>query len=319
MAERKLIQDLKSGDLLDQLFLLRNKALRAARNNSLYMTLELGDRSGKIEGRMWDANQELFDTFQPDDFVRVRGRVETYQGRLQLNVSSIEPRLESEADLADFLPTTTKDIGQMFDRLLEIAKTVKHPGLRQLLASFLKDDKIVAQIKRAPAAIQNHHAWIGGLLEHSLSVTELGLLTADRYPDLDRDLLVTGLILHDIGKVEEFSYDRSFAHTDSGELLGHLYIGARMIEDRAANITDLTPKTLQPLVHLILSHHGEYAYQSPKLPMTAEALTAHHLDNLDAKISAFRTAMLNDRDSESHWTEWNRMFERKLFKGYAPG
>ena len=315
---RTMVEDLKSGDELKQLFLLRSKALRSARNNSLYMQLEFADRTGMIPGRMWDAKQELFDTFEVDDFVFVRGRVETYQNKLQAIVQSIESRPESEADIADFIPTTNKDIGAMFDRLIEIAKMVKDPGLRKLLASFLKDDDIAGKLRRCPAAVSYHHAVIGGLLEHTLGVSELALAVADQYPDLDRDTFIAGVVLHDIGKIEEFQYERNFSYTDAGELLGHLYIGARMIEERAADIPEMTPDKVKALTHLILSHHGEYEYQSPKLPMTAEALAVHHLDNLDAKINAFRSAMLKDRDPESRWTEWNRMFERKLFKGFGP-
>jgi 3'-5' exoribonuclease len=265
---------------------------------------------------MWDANQQLFETFQADDLVRVKGHTETYKNQLQVVVTFIDAKRDSEADMADFLPTTVKDVGKMFARLVEIAETVKHPGLRKLLAAFLKDPAISDKLRRAPAAVEYHHAFLGGLLEHTLGVTEMGLAVADQYRDLDRDMLITGVILHDIGKIDELSYDRSFVYTDSGGLLGHLYIGARMIEERAAKIPELAPTTAQSLVHLILSHHGEYEYQSPKLPMTAEAIAVHHLDNLDAKICAFRAAMLRDRDPESHWTEWNRMFDRKLFKGY---
>ena len=317
MAE-KTIADLKSGDQVDQVFLLTSKVLRTARNNSLYMQLEFGDRTGHVPGRMWDATQKLADSFQADDFVRVKGKVETYQNKLQVVVSSIETRPDSEVAVADFLPTTNKDVGEMFARIIEVAKTVKHPGLRKLLGSFLKDENIADKFRRAPAATTYHHAFLGGLLEHTLGVCEMALAVADRYPDLDRDMLITGVILHDIGKIDEFSYDRSFSYTDSGQLLGHIYIGARMIEERAVGIEELSPDTVQTLAHLILSHHGAYEYQSPKLPMTAEALAVHHLDNLDAKINAFRGAMLRDRDPESRWTEWNKMFERRLFKGYGP-
>ena len=313
-----MIEGLKSGDEVKQLFLLKSKVLRASRNNSLYMQLDLSDRTGMLPGRMWDAKQEVFDTFQPDDFVLVKGRVETYQNNLQLIVHFIEPRPESEADIADFIPTTHKDIDAMYDRLVEIAKTVKDPGLRKLLASFLKDEEIAAKLRRCPAAVSYHHAVIGGLLEHTLGVSELALVVAEQYPDLDHDMFIAGSLLHDIGKINEFAYERSFSYTDSGELLGHLYMGARMIEERAAEVPEMTPEKTKSLAHLILSHHGAYEYQSPKLPMTAEALAVHHLDNLDAKINAFRGAMLRDRDSESRWTEYNRMFERRLFKGFGP-
>ena len=313
-----MIEDLKTGDRIDQMFLLRTKVLRTTRNNSLFMQLELGDRSGVIQGRMWDAKQELFDSFQPDDFVLIKGRIETYQNKLQLVVNSIEPRPDSEVDPSDFIPTSSRDIDEMFDRLIEIAKQVKHPGLRKLLAAFLKDPEMAEQLRRAPAAVSYHHAFLGGLLEHTLGVSELALVIADLYPEMDRDMFLSGVILHDIGKVREFGYERTFSYTDEGELLGHLYMGARMIEERAADIPEMSAATTKALAHLILSHHGAYEYQSPKLPMTVEALAVHHLDNLDAKIHAFRSAMLKDRDSESRWTEWNRMFERRLFKGFGP-
>ena len=315
---RTMIEDLKSGDELDQIFLLRSKTLRTTKGGSLYMQLVFADRTGELEARMWDANQELFETFQVDDFVLVGGRVETYKNQLQAVIRSIETRPDSEADLADFLPTTSKDVDEMFGRIVEIAKMVRHPGLRKLLAAFLKDPEVSQKFRRAPAAVQYHHAFVGGLLEHTLGVAEMAIAAADRYPDLDRDILLAGVILHDIGKIDELSYERSFSYSDTGELLGHLYVGARMIEERSAEITELPPETTEALVHLVLSHHGFHEFGSPKLPMTAEALAVHHLDNLDAKINAFRGAMLRDRDPDSRWTEWNRMFDRKLFKGHKP-
>jgi len=315
---RTLIRELQSGDAVDQLFLVRDRQLRTARTGSFYLHLELADRSGQIPARMWDATAELADSFGPDDFVRVRGRVETYRNRLQLIAEVIEKRPESEADLADFLPATEKDVEAMFGRLVEIAKTVRHPGLRKLLASFLKDKDIAEKFRRCPGAVSYHHAFLGGLLEHTLDVTEMALVAVDQHPNLDRDLFITGTILHDIGKIDEFQYDRAFSYTDEGQLLGHLYMGARMIEERAADIAELSAETTGVLAHLILSHHGKYEYQSPKLPMTAEALAVHFLDNLDAKLNAFHAAMLRDQDPESRWSEWNRMFERRLFKGYGP-
>lgn len=313
---RIMIQDLQTGQAVEQPFLVHEKELRTTRTGSLYITTELGDRTGRIPARMWDATQQVFDSFQPDDFVRVKGRVETYKGRLQLIVEAIEPSRDAEIDIADFLPATNKDVAAMYARLIEIAKMVKRPGLRKLLASFLKDAQFSARFRKAPAAVRYHHAFLGGLLEHTLGVAEMAVAVAERYPDLDGDMLLTGVILHDIGKIEEFSYDRAFSYSDSGGLLGHLYIGSRMIEERAAGIDELGRSDTEALVHLMLSHHGEYEYQSPKLPMTAEAMTVHFLDNLDAKLNAFRSAMLDDRDPENHWTEWNRMFERRLFKGH---
>jgi 3'-5' exoribonuclease len=314
---RTFVTDLKSGDEIKQAFLVHEKVLRSTRSGSLYMQLDLTDRTGRLPSRMWDAERELFESFKADEFVLVRGNVETYQNRLQLIVKAIERVPESSVDLADFMATTEFDVDEMFGRLIEIAKIVKHAGLRKLLAAFLKDDELVAKLKRAPAATSNHHAFIGGLLEHTLAVSELALQVAGRYPKIDHDLLVTGVILHDVGKIDEFDYERSLSYSDEGQLLGHLFIGARMVEERSRDIPEMTPELVLSLSHLILSHHGRYEYQSPKLPMTCEALIVHHLDNLDAKINAFHTAVERDQNPDSRWTEWNRMFERRLFKGHG--
>jgi 3'-5' exoribonuclease len=314
---RTFINELKTGDEVRQPFLMRDKSLKSARNGSLYMQMQLADRTGQINGRMWDVERELFESIPQDDFVMVRGQVETYQNQLQFIVKTIEPLPESAVDVADFLPATEGDVEQMFARLIEIAKVVKQPGLRKLLAAFFKDEEVAAKFKRAPAATGNHHAFIGGLLEHTLSTAELALNVADHYPKINRDLLITGVLLHDLGKIEEFHYDKSFSYSDAGNLLGHLYIGARMIEERSKDIPEMTPDLLLDLSHLVLSHHGEYAYQSPKLPMTCEALIVHYIDNLDAKVNAFQAALARDADPDSHWTEWNRMFERRLFKGHG--
>lgn len=312
---RKLVAELKDGDQFDQVFLLRSRTLREARNGSLYMLLELADRSGRIDGRLWDASQKLFDTLPTDKFVHAKGRIELYQAKLQAAVNWIEPAKDADIDVAEFLPATNKNVGQMMKRLTEIVESIKGAGLRDLLASFLGDAEFAKKFRTAPAAVEYHHACIGGLLEHTLSVTEMALLAASHYPDLDRDILIAGAIMHDAGKIEELSFEKSFSYTDAGQLVGHLYIGSRMIEERAKQIKTLKPETLALLTHLVLSHHGEYEFHSPTLPMTAEAITIHYLDNLDAKMNAFHNAMLKDRDSDSNWTEYNRMFERRLYKG----
>jgi 3'-5' exoribonuclease len=311
-----MVTDLAEGDRFDQPFLVRSRELRTTRTGKPYLQIELADRTGVLTGRMWDADAGLLDDVAADGFVLVRGRAETYRGQMQIIVEGIDPLPESQVTIDDFVPATTRDVDVMFDRLIEIAKTVKEIGLRKLLAAFLKDDEIVARFRRCPGAVSYHHPFLGGLLEHTLGVCELGLVVADHHPELDREMFITGCVLHDLGKIHEFNYERSFSYTDSGELLGHLYIGARMVEERAKEIDELSAHRAEELAHLILSHHGEYQYQSPKLPMTAEALAVHHLDNLDAKLQAFRQAMAKDTDPASRWTEYNRMFERRLFKGH---
>ncbi len=202
----------------------------------------------------------------------------------------------------------------MFAELKQIAGSIKQSHLKSLLNLFFNDKDFCRGFCSAPAAVQYHHAFLGGLLEHTLSVAKLGSNIAPLYPSLSRDLLICGIILHDIGKISELCYEKSFHYSDEGQLIGHLISGVLMVEEKAKQIDDF-PKTLLDLLrHLILSHHGEYEWGSPKLPMTLEALVLHYLDNIDAKIHAFDKAISSDKDSSDNWTIYNRMLERKLFK-----
>jgi len=312
---RKFIDALRPGDSLEQPFLVREKQLRAQRNGNFYIDLDLMDRTGSVSAKMWDATQVLFETFAEDDFVMVKARTEVYRKQLQLLVTAIQRIDPGDVDPADFLPSTKKDVGVLLARLREIVSRVENAHLKALLAAFLEDRDFVSSFQRAPAAVSVHHAWLGGLLEHTVSVTELALLLADRYPSVSRDLLVAGAILHDIGKIEEFAYERGFRYSDAGGLVGHLPLGVLMVERRAAQLPGFPETLRQQLAHLILSHHGQHEFGSPVLPATAEAVALHHIDNIDAKLVAFEQAMLDDVNPESRWTEWNRTFDRKLFKG----
>ena len=311
---RKFIGDIRPGDSVQQAFLVRDKQLRTQRSGSFYIDLELMDKTGVVSGKFWDASQDLFDAFAADDFVLVKGRAETYRGKLQLVVSDIRRLDPAQADLADFLPQTAKDIPKLVARVREVAGGMANPHLKALLASFLGDAEFLAGFQRAPAGVSIHHACLGGLLEHTVGVLELALLVAAHYPNVNRDLLAAGAILHDVGKVESFDYARGFRYSDAGGLIGHLPLGASMIERRAAAIDGFPRPLLEHLLHLILSHHGEYQYGSPILPATAEAIALHYIDNLDAKLNAFDTALLDDWNPQDNWTEWVRAFDRRLYK-----
>jgi 3'-5' exoribonuclease len=239
----------------------------------------------------------------------VRANVETYMGRMQLVISHVKRLDDEEVSLADFLPASEHDPKEMMKELGEIIATVETPHLKELLDAFFSDEKFAASFAKCPAAVSLHHAFLGGLLEHTLCVTRMAVEVAGHYEHLDRDMLIAGAILHDLGKVEEIEHARVFKYSDRGGLIGHLVIGAYEIEKRAAKIKGFPPEKLTELQHLILSHHGEYIYGSPKLPMTAEAMALHYLDNLDAKMQAFREA----EPAEGNWTEWLRMFERRLY------
>jgi 3'-5' exoribonuclease len=312
--ERKFIADLKPGDSFQQAFLIRDIQLRTQRTGNFYLDLELMDRTGVASAKFWDASQALYEAFAADDFVLAKGRAETYRNKLQLVVSDLRKLAPSEADVAEFLPQTKKDLAALVARLREVAADIEDEHLRKLLAAFLDDAELVSRFRRAPAGVSIHHACLGGLLEHTAAVVELALRLADLYPNLNRGLLVAGAILHDIGKVESFDYTRGFRYSDAGGLIGHLPLGASMIEHRAEKIEGFPRPLLEQLLHLIYSHHGQYEFGSPVLPATAEAIALHYIDNLDAKLAAFETAVLEDWNEQDNWTEWNRVFDRRLFK-----
>jgi len=311
---RKFISQLNGGATIDDIFLVQNKELRTTKNGSLYIQAQLSDRTGIIDARMWDASKPFFESLGNDTFLRIKGRTEIYQNKIQLIMKGISKTNQEDIKFEDYLPSTENDTNEMFAELKQIADSIKQPHLLKLLKLFFSDKDFCKGFCTAPAAVQYHHAFLGGVLEHTLSVVRLGEKIAPLYPDLNRDLLICGIILHDIGKISELCYEKNFQYSDEGQLIGHLISGVLMVEEKAKQI-DSFPKTLLDLLrHLILSHHGEYEWGSPKLPMTVEALALHYLDNIDAKIHAFSKAITNDKDSSDNWTGYNKMFDRKLFK-----
>jgi len=311
---RKFISELNGGATIDEVFLVQNKDLRTTKNGSLYIQAQLSDRTGMIDARMWDASAPFFESLGDDTFLKIKGRTEIYQNKIQLIVKQISKTSQDDIKLEDYLPGTEQDVDKMFAELKQIASSIKQPHLKSLLDLFFNDKDFCKGFCSAPAAVQYHHAFLGGLLEHTLSVAKLGDTIAPLYPELNRDLLICGIMLHDIGKISELCYEKNFHYSDEGQLIGHLISGVLMVEEKAKQIEGF-PKTLLDLIrHLILSHHGEYEWGSPKLPMTLEALTLHYLDNIDAKIHAFNKEISGDKDPSDNWTKYNRMFERKLFK-----
>jgi len=300
---------------VEEVYLLRVCQLRTTRNGKFYLHIELEDRTGRINARMWNATEALFKALDGTQFVRVSARVEVYQDSLQMIVNTIRSVRADEVNVAEFLPATTRDVDAMWTALRTLAESVTDPHLLQLLTDVLDDETFAEKFRRAPAAVTFHQPYLGGLLEHTLSVTELADIIAARYPQLDRDLLITGCVLHDIGKVDELSYDTSFDYTDRGRLIGHLIIAVGYLQERVREIEGFPPVLFDLLSHLILSHHGEYEWGSPKLPMTAEAFALHHVDNLDAKVEASTRAISAERVGEGNWTEFNRMFQRRLYRG----
>jgi 3'-5' exoribonuclease len=319
----KFVQELADGDAVDDTYLVVEKQYRANRNGNLYIQLDLRDRSGTINARLWNAPEQLFRSFEGGDFLLVKGKVQLFQGSLQMILNHLEKLPSEQIDLADFLPHTAKDIGRLHERLRTLLRSVGDPHLRALAECFLMDADFIQAFCRAPAGVRMHHAYLGGLLEHVVTLLDAAERIAPVYPEVNRDLLLMGVFLHDIGKVRELAFDRSFAYTDEGQLVGHIVLGVEMLMAQAQRVPDLTgeefpAELLLRLRHLIVSHHGTMEFGSPTLPMTPEAIALHYLDNLDAKIHSFTREIREDR-GESAWTPFNTTTQRRLFKGGRGG
>ncbi len=295
-------------------FLVLSKEIRQKKTGEPYLSLHLGDRTGEIEAKMWDNVAEVMDTFERDDFLKAKGIVQVYQNRSQFTVHKLRRLEEHEVEFVDYFPSSERDPEEMFAELRAIVNGFTNPHLRALLKSILDDGPLTALYKMAPAAKTIHHAYRGGLLEHVLSLCQLSRLMASHYKTIDLDLLLTGAILHDIGKVEELSYARGFSYSTDGQLLGHIILGLRLLHTKFEKLPDFPPKLRTLIEHMIVSHHGELEFGSPKVPIFAEALLLHHLDNMDSKMDAVRGALQRDRLVEGEFTGWIAPLERVLLK-----
>jgi 3'-5' exoribonuclease len=317
---RRYVNEFVHQDSVDQIFIASNKQLRPNRNGVLYLQVELSDRGGTISARLWNATEEVYRSFEEGDYVRVEGVAQMYQGAMQVIASNVSRALSSEVDPLDFLPLVDIDIDRLTARLRELLRSMTDPHLRAIAECFLMDEDFMQKLVRAPAGVKNHHAYLGGLLEHVVNLMEVVTRVAPLYPNINGDLLLMGAFLHDLGKVDELSYTRGFAYTDEGQLIGHLVMAVGMLDKKVTQAQELTgeaiPTTLAlRLKHMIVSHHGEYEFGSPKLPMTLEAVALNLLDNLDAKIYSFQQQMKDDPNVESPWTMFNPQIGRKLYKG----
>jgi 3'-5' exoribonuclease len=295
-------------------FLVLTKEIRQKKTGEPYLTLHLADRTGEIEAKMWDNVTEVMDEFDRDDFVKVKGLVQVYQNRSQFTVHRIRRVEDHEIEFADFFPCSERDSDEMVAELQATIAGIGNPHLRALLEAVFGDPNIAARFRTAPAAKNIHHACRGGLLEHVLSLCKLARLTASHYKTVDLDLLLTGAILHDIGKIEELSYERSFSYSSEGQLLGHIIIGLRIVGEKFAQVPEFPVKLRTLIEHMIISHHGELAFGSPKVPVFEEALLLHHLDNLDSKMEAMKQAIKRDNLVDNEFTGWISSLERSLLR-----
>ncbi|MCL5671120.1 MAG: HD domain-containing protein [Acidobacteria bacterium] len=313
MAKKTYVADLIPGTAVTTTFLVRAKERKTARNGSAYLDLELQDSSGSIKAKFWDADH-LPSEFDVDDVVRVSGGVELYQGIPQISLRKIVKCPEEEIQLADYLPHGTRDPNEMFEGLLQRIQQVKSAPLRALLLRVFEDPEIARKFTLAPAATSYHHAYLGGLLEHVSSLVELGDRVCDHYPSLERELVLAGLLLHDLGKIEELNFSRHFAYSTRGQLLGHINIGLDMVREKMRLVPDFSEELKNRLEHIILSHHGKMEFGSPKEPMFMEALVVNYLDDLDSKLAAMRGQYETDKNYPGNWTTRNRALGRELLK-----
>jgi len=313
--ERLFVRDLKVGDTITQLFLVKGKYQRQKKTGDPFLAFLLGDRTGEIPGNLWEDFGEAERTIEPGDFVRVRGFVTSYQGSPQLNIQRMQRLNPEEVEAEEFLPSTPKDVKEMMGYLWRTANSLEDSNLRDLVKSFLEDETFGAAFKRSPAAKGLHHVYLGGLLEHTASVVRICEAILTQYEGINRDLLLAGAILHDVGKIQELGFEKGVLdYTDRGRLLGHIVIGSEMVGERIRSLPGFPPRLELELLHILISHHGEHAWGSPKRPKTIEALLVHYVEDLDAKVAGFQDFMRHSKDPlRPHWTSYHKVFERYLY------
>ena len=307
------VKELEANKNFTTSFLVRSKDIREKKTGEPYLSLGLCDRTGEIEAKMWDNVAEVMDTFERDDFVKVKGLIQIYHNRPQLTIHKMRRLDDQEIDFTDYFAASTRDPEEMWRELRSILAGMTEPHLRALVDAVLDDPEIASRYKKAPAAKQIHHAWLGGLLEHVLSLCRLCRFAAEHYR-VDVNLLMAGAILHDVGKVYELSYDRSFGYTTEGQLLGHMVIGLRIVADKLRNLADFPPHLRTLVEHMIVSHHGKLEFGSPKLPQFPEALLLHYLDDMDSKMECMRSLVEHDRQVDGLFTGYNVSLERTVLK-----
>lgn len=321
---RRFVDQLRDGDNLEDVYLVTDKQLRSNRNGNLYLLLELRDRTGGISARLWNAGDQVSRMVDPGDYVFATGKVQLFQGSLQVILNTVE-RVESQkVELTDFLPHTEQSVPKLMDRLRGYLLRLGNPYLRAVAECFLMDESFVTAFMTCPAGVKLHHAYVGGLLEHVLSMMDAADKLLPLYPGVDRDLVLMGIFLHDAGKTRELTYKKAFGYSDEGQLVGHIALAVEMLTQAASKVPELigepVPRELMlRLQHVILSHHGELNYGSPKVPMTPEAMLVHLIDLLDTRMHMVLRELKEDRNNPTAWTPYNANFGRRIYKGGPQG
>lgn len=304
------IRELKPDEIATAVFLVHTKEVRQKRTGEPYLSLVLADRTGEIDSKMWDNVAEVIDAFERDDFIKVKGLMQIYNNRPQFTIHKLRRVADHEVDFSDFFPASLQDAEAMWNELRAMVAGLDNDHIRRLLDAFLDDPEIAARYKIAPAAKTIHHAFRSGLLEHVLSLAKLAKLTAAHYRWVDPNLLIAGVVLHDIGKIYELSYERSTGYSTEGQLLGHIAIAIRMIGDKLRAFPDFPVELRNLIEHLVLSHHGQLEFGSPKLPAFPEALLLHYLDDMDSKMECMRALIEKEPQAEGLFTGWSSALER---------
>ena len=308
------VNELEPNQLITSSFLVHSKEIRQKKSGELYLSVMLGDRTGELDAKMWDNVSEVIDAFDRDDFVKVKGMIQIFHNRPQLTIHKVRRMEDGEIEFADYFPSSRRDPGEMWEELRGIVCGMANPHLKALLEAMLADEDIAWRYRRAPAAKQIHHAFLGGLIEHVLSVSALARAVGPHYANIDLDLLLTGVLLHDIGKIYELNYERGFSYSNDGQLIGHISIAMRMVGEKLRGLPDFPPQLRTLVEHMILSHHGQLDFGSPKLPMFPEAMMLHYLDDLDSKMECMRFLAENDRQVEGCFTNYSTALERAVLK-----
>lgn len=318
---RLYLRDAQPGDLVDDVFVITGKQFAGSSNGKYYIKLYVGDKTSQITSRKWNATRETFNALPESGFVRVKGRIENYQNNLQLIVDDFFVAKPGSYEIGELLPHTDKDVPQMAERLRVVMSSLRNKSIKALIAAYLNDEPLMANFIKAPAAMTFHHAYVGGLLEHTLNALEVADATVKFYPGLSRDLVLAGIFLHDIAKTWELSYETGFGYTDGGYLVGHIVKSAMWVEHKAADAAKASgepiPQTLiDVLQHIILSHHGEPEFGAAKTPATPEAIFVHYIENLDAKMMMSLGATRGDTTpgGEGNWTEYMKAFNGRLYR-----
>jgi 3'-5' exoribonuclease len=310
------VAEIKDNDQVRGQYLVKSKRMGSTKKGDPFLSLTLADRTGEIEARVWERASALSSLFSEGDILEIEGAAGSYRGEVQLTLSDLKA-VKEVSDPSLFIEATRQDVTKMMLSMREVLRKIENPQIKSLVDKFLNDSTFVQFFKKAPAAKNFHHSFLGGLLEHTLSVCRLALLVAEHYPELNRDLLLAGAFLHDIGKTKELSAATGIDYTDEGRLIGHLSLGVSMVDEKLAGMDHFPEEVALRLKHLILSHHGEYEFGSPKKPAFLEAFALHLIDDLDAKMNGLGRFIEKDRQ-EGRWTDFNRLFDRYFLKGRVP-